>query len=190
MSVVDAPPGLDFAGPAAGEFRARRRPRRLARVTLVVCLLDGVATVALAAHQFHAPGTTMLLVGPLLCISIASVGYAVRSARVRVDTGGVHWGWQSLGVRMGRDRIEAIRCYSGALAIEPRRGSIWYLSKEDWERFEALPKAFADSGQVVEYYEGRAPIRARLQAYGAVLDGLMVLTLLGSALLLLFGAVR
>lgn len=190
MSVVDAPPGLDFAGPAAGEFRSRPRPRRLARFALVVCLLDGVAAVALALRHFHSPGTALLLVGPLMCTSIAFVGFAVRSARIRVDTGGVHWGWEGLGFRMGRDRIEAIRAYPGALAIEAKRGSIWYLSSYDWDRFEALAKAFVDSGQEVERREGRAPIRARLQAYGLVLDGLMMLTVLGSALLVVFGALR
>ena len=190
MSVVDAPPGLDFAGPAAGEFRSRRRPRRLARFVFFACLFDGGVTVALAAQNLHAPSTIILLVGPLLCLSMAAVGLAVRNARVRVDSGGVHWGWQTLGFRMGRARIRAVRFYGDALAIEATRGSVWYLSQYDWDRFEQFPKAFTDSGQEVEHQPGPAPLRARLQGYGVVLDGLMLSALLGSALLLLFGALR
>jgi hypothetical protein len=181
---------LDFAGPAAGEFRSRRRPRRLARFVFFVCLFDGALTFALAARKFHAPGTTLLLVGPLLCLSIAGVGLAVRNARIRVDSGGVHWGWKTLGFRMGRGRIKGIRFYGGALAIEAKRGSVWYLSQYDWDRFDRIPKAFADSGLEVDHQRGRVPIRARMQGYGVVLDGLMLVALLGSALLLLFGALR
>lgn len=190
MSVVDAPPGLDFAGPAAGEFRARPRPRKLAHFVFFVCLFDGAATFALAARKFDAPGTSMLLVGPLLCLSIAAVGLAVRNARVRVDSGGVHWGWKTLGFRMGKSRIKSIRYYGAALAIEATRGSVWYLSQYDWDRFEGFPKAFADSGQKVEHRPGRPPIRARLHGYGVVLDGLLLMALIGSALLLFFGALR
>ncbi len=190
MSVVDAPPGLDFAGPAAGEFRSRDRPRRLARFVFVACIFDGAITYGLAARDIFAPGTTILFVGPLMCLCIAGVGLAVRNARIRVDSGGVHWGWNSIGFRMGRGRIAKIRFYGSALALESDRGSSWFLSEYDWDQFERFPKAFADSGQEVVHESGRVPIRARLQGYGRVLDGLMLFALLGSALLLFFGAVR
>ena len=130
------------------------------------------------------------MVGPVICLMMAGVGLAVRTARVRVDQGGVHWGWNTLGFRMGRDRIERVRFYGSAIALESNRGSVWFLSEYDWDNFERFPKAFVDSGIAVEHMPGRAPIRARLQGYGVVLDGLMLITLLGSALLVLFSAVR
>ena len=136
MSVVDAPPGLDFAGPAAGEFRARSRQRRLARFTFGMCLFDTVVTFMLAARKFYQAGTTVLFVGSLLCLSMAAVGFAVRSARIQVDQGGVRWGWYMLRFRMARDRIAAIRFYPKYLANEARRGSVLYLSRHDWDRFD------------------------------------------------------
>lgn len=194
MSVVDAPPGLDFAGPAAGEFRSRARPRRLARFVFFACIFDGVITYALVASGgvsgLSDPGTTVLLTGPLMCMSMAFVGLAVRTARVRVDSGGVHWGWNTLGFRMARGGLSSVRFYGSAISLESKKGSIWYLSAYDWDQFDRMPKAFEDSGQSVVHETGRVPIRARLQGYGMVLDGLMLFTLLGSALLLFFGAVR
>mgnify|MGYP001598920888 CR=1 FL=1 len=190
MSVVDAPPGLDFAGAAAGEFRSRTRPRRLARFAFFVCLFDGVATFALAMRQFYNPGTTILMVGPLLCLSLAAVGLAVRSARVRVEREGLHWGWPGLGFRIAREELSAVGVYGGAVAIQRKRGTPWYLSRYDWDQFDELPKVLSDAGYSIEHCEGRVPLRARMQAYGVVLDGLMVMAVIGSALLLLFGALR
>ena len=190
MSVVDAPPGLDFAGPAAGEFRSRARPRRLARFVFFACLVDGAITYALAARDVYGPGTSVLLAGPLMCVCMAAVGLAVRTARVRVDNGGVHWGWKTAGFRMARGGLNSVRFYGSAISLESKKGSIWFLSAYDWDHFDRFPKAFEDSGQEVVHETGRVPIRARLQGYGMVLDGLMLFTLLGSALLLFFAAVR
>ena len=190
MSVVDAPPGRDFAGPAVGEFRSRRGPQRLARAVFVMCLVDGAATFALASRKLFAPGTTGLFVLPVVCVSIAAVGLAVRSAVVRIDSGGIHWGWGQLGVRMGPARIQALHYYKQGLAVIRTSGTPWYLSRYDWERFERVPKVCEDAGLTLVRREGRPPIRARLQAYGVVLDGLMVLTLLGSGALLAFAALR
>lgn len=91
---------------------------------------------------------------------------------------------------MGRGRIAKIRFYGSAISLESDRGSSWFLSEYDWDQFERFPKAFADSGQEVIHESGRIPFRARLQGYGMVLDGLMLFALLGSALLLFFGAMR
>ena len=91
---------------------------------------------------------------------------------------------------MGRDRIERVRFYGSAIALESNRGSVWFLSEYDWDQFERFPKAFVDSGIAVEHVSGRVPWRARLQGYGFVLDGLMLATLPGSAVLLFFSAVR
>lgn len=190
MSAVDAPPGLDFAGPAAGEFRARARPRMLARVAFGICLLDGGITVAMAARNIYAPGTSLLFVGPLMCMSIAAVGLAVRSARVRVGRTGVRWGWAALGFQMPPERIVKVMIYDNAVAIEPKKGNVWFLSKHDWDHFEAFASAFSSSGLTLVRAKGRMPLRGKLQAYGLVLDGLLVVTLIASGLLLFFGAIR
>ncbi len=190
MSVVDAPPGRDFAGPAVGEFRARAGPRRLARAVFVMCLIDTAATYALASRQLYSPGTTLLLIGPLVCLSVAAVGLAVRSAVVRIERGGIHWGWGQLGFRVGPARMASLRYYSRGLLVLRKSGAPWYLARHDWERFSEVPKVCEDAGMAVERCDGRAPLRARMQAYGVVLDGLMVLVLLGSGLLLAYAALR
>ncbi len=191
MSAVDAPPGLDFGGPAVGEFLGRKRPRNLARITFLLCLIDGAITYSLASKQLHAPGTSTLFVGPIMCLSIAAVGLAIRSARVRVDGDGLRWGWNLLGGRVARDQIVEVKVYSSGLTIWGQaKARLWYLSRYDWEAFDAIPKAFVDAGMQVEMRSGVAPLRDRLKAYGIFLDGLMVVTLLMSASLLLFAALR
>jgi hypothetical protein len=182
VSAVDAPPGIAFAGEAAGEFVAQPWPHRLARrVFVLVCAL-GVATIALAARRIYAPFAEVLLVAPLVCMSIAGVGYAVRRARLRVDRDGVRWGWQIGGFRMGRDRLASITAYSDAIAVTPRRGSTWYLSARDWHRFDQMVVALRRAGIPFEVRERRAPIAARLQSYGIVLDLLLIAASIGSVL--------
>lgn len=185
MSAVDAPPGLSYAGLAVGEFRSRPGPRRLSRIIFTsVCLLAGT-TMAVASRRLHIPDVELVLVGPLTCIAIAAVGVAVRSARLRIETGGVRWGWEVAGFRLGRSRIRLITVYGDAVAVEPERGSTWFLSARDWQDFERLPRAFRKAGLEVEQRpETRAPLRARLQSYGRVLDGLLVLILLMAMALL------
>lgn len=190
MSVVDAPPGIDRAGLAAGEFRARKRPRRLARISFVLCLGDAALCWYLASQQRIMRGTTILIIGPLVCLSIAAVGLAVRSARLRIDRGGVGWLLGAMQFRIGRDRIDRIRVFDTAAAIAAKRGSTWYLSSYDWERFDDFLHAFSEAELSPERCEGKAPFRARLQGYGWVLDGLMLLSVLGSFLLLVFAALR
>ena len=191
MSVVDAPPGRDFAGPAVGEFRLRPGPKRLARAVFLMCLVDAAATFALARGMpSYAFGSTGLFVLPLVCISIAGVGLAVRSAVVRIDAGGIQWGWGALGFRIGPSRIQALHYYPRGLAVVRKGGAPWYLARHDWERFDEVPKACEDAGLPVERRPGRAPLRAQMQAYGVVLDGLMVLTLFGSGVLVAFAALQ
>lgn len=185
MSAVDAPPGLPFAGLALGEFRARRGPRRLARhAFILVCLASGTA-MAIASRKLSHPAIEILLVGPLVTVSIAGLGLAVRRARVRIERGAVRWGWGSLGVGMARERLRRVTVYSDAVALEPRRGSSWFLSARDWDDFERFARAFRKAGIEVEQAAGRAPLAARMQSYGRVLDGLIALSLLASIGLLL-----
>jgi hypothetical protein len=175
VSAVDAPPGLAFAGEAAGEFVARPASRKLAtRVFVYVAVAAGV-TFALASRQIHAPFVEMLLIVPLVCVSVAAVGFAVRRARVRIDADGVWWGWRLGGVRMRRARIRRACVYTDAVALVPRRGSTWFLTRRDWHQFSDMARALRAAGISFTRRDRRAPLGARLQSYGLVLDALMLL---------------
>lgn len=177
----------------AGEFVARQSAQRLARRVLIVVCLAGAATAGVALRRLHMQMIEMFLVGPMFCGSVAMVGYAVRRARLRVDRDGVRWGWASIGFRMGPSRLRRVIVYRDAVALTPTRGSTWYLSRADWDGFERMPEALsealsgalastvarapiaASAGIVVTHAGRRAPLRARLQSYGRVLDALLIL---------------
>lgn len=186
MSVVDAPPGRDFAGPALGEFRSRRGPKRLARAVLLMSLIDAAITYSLIRGNL----SSTFIVLPMVCVSIAGVGVAVRSAIVRIDSGGIQWGWGELGFRIGPAKIKVLHLYESGLAVVRSSRAPWYLSRHDWDRFDAVPKVCEDAGLPLERKRGRAPLRAQMQAYGVVLDGLMVLNLVASGLIVAFAALR
>jgi len=174
VSAVDAPPGVAFAGPAVGEFVARRRPRRLAGRVFGIVLVTSGLTVALASRRAPGIAAELLLAVPLICASVAAVGLAVRRARVRIDRDGVRWGWSEIGFRVRRDQLARIEVYRDAIAVRPRRGSTWYLSGYDWELFDRMAGALRRAGLPSEAHARRAPLGARLQSYGIVLDLLLV----------------
>ena len=183
MSAVDVPPHRGLGGRAAGEFVARPGPRRLAGVSFVVCLALGAATLALASRRPYEHATLVVL--PLMLVAIAGVGLAVRRARVTIGADGVRWGWSWLSVRMDVSRIVRVSLYDDAVALEPRRGSTWFLSARDWDRFASLARTVERAGLPAVHRGGKAPWRARLQSYGKVLDGLMVGAIVGAVLALL-----
>jgi hypothetical protein len=185
MSAVDAPPGLAFAGQAAGEFVARPRARRLAGRVFLFCTVAGMTTLALGARRLHTPLIELLLIAPLICMSVAAVGFAVRSAHLRVDHDGVRWGWRWAGFRLGRDRLVRVDAYRDAFALKPKRGSTWYLSRRDWDNFDRVAQAMRAAGIEFTRHDRKAPIGARLQSYGGVLDTLLVLDALAALLALL-----
>ena len=184
MSASDAPPGVPFAGRAFGEFVARRRPRRLAGRVLFIAVVAGAATAGLMARRIHSNLAEVLLMLSMLTVSVACVGYAVRRAHVRIDAEGVRWGWELAGFRMGRARLREIRAYDDAVAFAPRRGSTWYICARDWEQFDRLPAALRRAAMPFALEPGRAPLGARLQSYGAVLDGLLLLDAVAAVLAL------
>jgi hypothetical protein len=186
VSVVDAPPGLAFAGPAAGEFVARRASRRLARIVFYLVLVVSAAAFAIAVRRLYRPMAEIALVAPLMCVSIAAVGHAVRRARIRIDRDGVRWGWEFAGFRMPRARIRRVDLYRDAIALVPQRGSVWFLSPRDWERFEGMCDAVQGAGLPLVAQPTRAPLRARMQSYGLALDTLLLLDAIGSVLILAF----
>jgi hypothetical protein len=180
MPAVDAPPGVAFAGAAAGEFVARRRPRRLAGRVLFLVLVTSIATAVLAARR--APGATaeLLMSVPLTCVSVALVGYAVRKARLQIDRDGVRWGWNDIGFRIRRDQLAGIDLYRDALAVRPRRGSTWYVTGRDWALFDRIAGALRRAELSVAAVDRKAPLAARMQSYGLVLDLLLVADALAS----------
>jgi hypothetical protein len=184
MSAVDAPPGISFAGPAAGEFVSRRRPRRLAGRVLFLVLIASTTTAVLATRSGPGDTTELLLAVSLMCASVAGVGYAVRRARLRIDADGVRWGWSEIGFRVTRDQMGAIELYRDAVAVVQRRGSTWYVSGRDWDLFERVPGALRRAGLSVDVRDRRAPLGARLQSYGTVLDVLLVADALAAVLAL------
>lgn len=174
MSAVDAPPGIAFAGQASGEFVCRRRPRRLAGRVLFLVLAASALTVVMAGRRMHGQTAEMLMVVSLMCASVAAVGYAVRRARLRIDADGVRWGWNEIGFRVTRDDMAGIDVYRDAVAVRQRRGSTWFVSGRDWDLFDRVPVALRRAGLPVESHTRRAPLGARLQSYGTVLDLLLV----------------
>lgn len=184
MSAIDAPPGVDYAGPGPGELAAPAGKRRLARRVFWLVLGAGVATVALAARHPHRAGTHVLLAAPMFLAAVAALGWSVRRARVRVDGDGVRWGWSVAGFRLPRRRLRWVRIYTDAVALRPRRGSIWYLGAADWDGLAGLTDAFHRAGIPVETFAGRAPLWARVQSYGRFLDVLLVLDAAVAALAL------
>ena len=174
MSAVDAPPGIAFAGQAAGEFVARRGSRRLAYRMFGYVMFAGVLTLMLASRRLYAPMIEFLLVAPLVCMSVAFVGFAVRSAHIRIDSQGVRWGWALAGFRMRTARIRGVTAYADAVALSPKRGSTWYLSRRDWDDFEHFGRALRQARIPFEAHDHNAPIGAKLQSYGLVLDLLLV----------------
>jgi hypothetical protein len=174
MSAVDAPPGVAFAGVAAGEFVSRRWPRLLAARVMILVVITGAGTAAVGIKRAPSASAEMLLMVPLVCWSVAGVGLAVRRARLRVDRDGVRWGWNDIGFRVTRDRMKKIDLYRDAIAVRQRRGSTWYLSAHDWDLFQRMASVLRRAGLPVETHERRAPFGARLQSYGIVLDLLLL----------------
>jgi hypothetical protein len=188
MSAVDVPTYRGLGGRAAGDFAARPGARRLAGVAMRWVLIAGTVALAFAARRPADPAAVGVVVWALTLAAVAGVGLAVRRARVTIEPGGVRWGWRWLGVRIDRDRLRSVDVHADAVVLRPRRGSTWHLSARDWERFAALVAAVERAGLPVIRHVGRAPLGARLQSYGRVLDGLLVLTMLASTILVAVAA--
>jgi len=188
VSAVDVPLHLGLAGRMSGEFAARPGPRRLAGIAARWVLACGTIECTLAARRPWVPEAVTVVVASLMFAGFVGVGLAVRRARVTVESGGVRWGWGWLGFRMERDRLRAVDAYTDAIALRPRRGSAWFLSARDWERFDALVIAVERAGLPLVRRSQAAPLAARLQSYGRVLDGLLVLTMLGATLMIALAA--
>lgn len=173
MAAVDTPPGIGLPGAAVGWFRANPAARRLATRGFLYVVAVGVAGIWLTAKRWPPGQGAERLVVVVTAVMVAAVALAVRRARVGIASDGVRWGWGAITVRMDPGRIVRAQLYRDAIALVPRRGSTWFLSRRDWDRFEAMRRAAHASGLPVEEHDRPAPWRARLQSYGRVLDGLV-----------------
>lgn len=180
MSAVDLPPVIGLVGTTRASFRARPGGRRLAIVATAATAVGWAASWYLLRNHFHRPDAATYAVMPITLFAIACVGLAVRTARIWIDGGGVRWGWRGLHVRMEVDRLARVEVYTDGVGLVAKRGSRWFLAARDWDRFAALVREIERAGLPAERLDRRAPWRARLQSYGRVLDGLMVLTALGA----------
>lgn len=177
MTAIDCPPGLGLDGRPVGEFTANPRSRRLAASALRFAVVAMVGVVAGVRHQRDPSGVLVL---GATAIALAGVGYAVRRARIAIDGDGVRWGWSSIGFRLDKARLVRAEVYADGIALVQRRGS-WFLAARDWARWDGMARAIDRVGMPTTAIAGPAPWRARLQSYGRILDGLMVVALLAAA---------
>jgi hypothetical protein len=180
MSVTDLPPGIGLAGTPLGVFTAPRRAIRLARIALVVAVVLGGVTWSLVARRPYARHAATQFALPVAYTLLAVVGFAVRQARITVTRDGVRWGWETFGFQQPRAKIVTAHVYSDGIALEARRGSRWFLSARDWDRFDALVRQVRRAELPISAHDHPAPFAARLQSYGRVLDALLVFAIVGS----------
>ncbi len=173
MAAIDTPPGLGHADTSGAGFAAPAGPRRLAEAAMRSTVVLTAAVLWLVARS-RPDAAPQLVAWAVSACALAMVGAAVRRARVRVAADGVRWGWGALTVRMSRERIGQAELYTDGVALRARRGSTWFLARRDWDRFDALGRAIVDTGLPCATFARRAPLSARLQSYGRILDGLMI----------------
>ncbi len=188
MSAIDLPPGIGLAGTPLAVFRAPRRARRLAYVTIVFVIGFGALTWYLALQHPWRSGTSKQLVLPIALASFSLIGIAVRSARLAVSRDGVRWGWSGLGFTQQASRVVRASIYRDGITLESKRGSWWFLAARDWDRFEALVRQLRRTEMTVAEHESKAPYRARMQSYGRFLDVMLLGACLGSIVLALWAA--
>lgn len=177
MAAIDTPPGLGHDDSRAAGFAAPRGPRRLAELAMRVTAALAVLVIVVVARR--RPDTAPALVTWAVSASaLGLLGAAVRRARINVAADGVRWGWGGLTFRMSRARIVRVELYQDGISVRARRGSTWFLGRRDWDRFETLGRAMSDVGLPCTTFARKAPLTARLQSYGRILDGLLVAAML------------
>jgi hypothetical protein len=184
MSAIDCPPGLGLIAVDQRAFRSRRGPRRLSQLAFAVVTFCWILTWWLLSKNSRVDRATFAVL-PLALLACTAVGLAVRGARIWVDRGGVRWGAPSMSFRMARERIAVAEVYRDGVSLVSTRGSRWFLAARDWDNFELLHRELGRAGIPLQEFARHAPWRARLQSYGRVLDGMLILTMASSALLLL-----
>ncbi len=184
MSIVDALAVPSGSGEHAAPARSRHHAlAALAYVTILTLLTyrQGIRVMIMSGNAFG-------IVMPMFFMTVALLAYSVRRGRLRIDAGGVRWGWTGVGFRMRRERIGMLRVYADGVAVVPRRGpATWHLLGRDWERWPDAVVEFSRLGVPVERFARRAPLLMRLQGYGRALDAILVLNSLGATLVFFGG---
>jgi hypothetical protein len=188
VSALDLPPGIGLVGTPLGTFLAPARSRRTAAWSLTLVLLLGAATWGFVARHPYRHGSSSQVVLPVAFLAFATLGLSVRRARVAITRDGVRWGWRSFGFHQPASRIAVAHIYQDGVALEAKRGSWWFISARDWDRFDVLVRHVRRSELATEDHAGKAPLRARLQSYGRFLDWLLRLSVLGAAAVLIWAA--
>ena len=188
MSALDLPPGIGLAGTPLAVFHAPRPARRLAYLSVVVVIGFGALTWYFAFQHPYRKGTSGQFVLPVAFVAFASIGIAVRSARLAISRDGVRWGWTSLGFTQQASRVVRASVYRDGVTLESKRGSWWFLAARDWERFDALVRQLRRTDITIAEHDGNAPYRARMQSYGRFLDIMLISMSLGSIALALSAA--
>jgi len=186
--IVDLPPGIGLVGTPLGTFAAPRRARVLAGLALVVSIVLGAVTWYLISKHPYRRGSVYQFVLPVAFTAFSLLGIAVRSARVTVTRDGVRWGWLAFGFHQPAARIQTVHVYRDGVALEARRGSWWFIAARDWDRFDALVRQLRRTDMTLAEHDRTAPIRARLQSYGRFLDGLLLASMLGAFLIVLWAS--
>ena len=188
MSVVDLPPGIGLVGTPLGTFHAPSRSKRLAWSALIAVTVLLLLTWWFISRRYWVRGASTMAVLPVAFLLFTGLALAIRSARLAVTRDGIRWGWTSLGFTQPASRIVTAHVYSDGIALEAKRGSKWFLSARDWDRFDVLVRQLRRAELPVQEHAGKAPLRQRLQSYGKFLDGLVVVSLLGAIAVAIWAA--
>jgi len=188
VSALDLPPGQGLVGTPLGVFGAPPRSSRLATIALVTAIACGALTwYAISRHPWRR-GTATLFALPLLFTMLAALGFFVRRARVSITRDGVRWGWEAVGFHQPASKILRAHIYRDGIALEAKRGSQWFLSARDWDRFDGLVRQLRRAELPMVEHAIRAPLRQRLQSYGRFLDAMLALAIVGAIATLLWAA--
>jgi len=188
VSAIDLPPGLGLVGSPLGTFRSPRRARVLAWSSLIVVVgLGAITWVAVIRHPWRYHASTQFVL-PIAFGALSVLGLAVRSARISVTRDGVRWGWRSFGFHQSAAKITVAHVYADGVTLEAKRGSWWFISARDWDRFDVLVRYVRRSELPTRDHDGKAPLRARLQSYGRFLDWLLRLSVIGAAGVLIWAS--
>jgi hypothetical protein len=174
VSVLDLPPGLGLVGTPLATFHAPARSKRLAWIAAVMVAVLLVITWYLVSRHWWRRGASTMVVLPVAFFMFTGLAVAVRTARVAITRDGIRWGWTSLGFTQSASRIVMAHVYADGIALEAKRGSRWFLAARDWDRFDVLVRQVRRAELPVKEYEGKAPLRQRLQSYGRFLDALVI----------------
>jgi hypothetical protein len=78
--------------------------------------------------------------------------------------------------------------YRDGVTLESKRGSWWFLSARDWDRFDALIRQLRRTDMQIAEHDIKAPFRARMQSYGKFLDFLLIGSIVGSIAVAIWAA--